>query len=148
MWRYFELLSFRPQADIDRWHSQIEAGAANPRDVKFALAEEIVARFHGAGTGAASREQFVQQFQKGALPDQIPEADVSSSPEGLPIANLLKEANMVTSTSEAFRMLKQGAVRIDGERVEDRERRFTPGSEHVVQVGKRRYARVRVRALG
>ena len=147
MWRYFELLSLRPQADIDRWQRQIETEAANPRDVKFALAEEIVDRFHGAGLGAASREQFLRQFQKGALPDQMPEADVSSSPEGLPIANLLKEANLVTSTSEGFRMLKQGAVRIDGERVEDRELRFTPGSEHVVQVGKRRYARVRVRAL-
>jgi tyrosyl-tRNA synthetase len=146
MWRYFLLLSFRPQAEIDEWHRQIEAGAANPRDVKFALAEEIVDRFHGPGSGAASREQFVRQFQKGALPDQIPESDVSCGPEGLPIANLLKEASMVASTSEAFRMLKQGAVRIDGERVEDRELRFTPGSEHLVQVGKRRFKRVRVRA--
>jgi tyrosyl-tRNA synthetase len=147
MWRYFELLSFRPATEIDGWRAQVEAGGMNPRDVKFALAEEIVDRFHGAGAGDRSRQQFIRQFQKGAMPDDMPEKTLASGPEGLPIGNLLKEAGLVSSTSEAFRLMRQGAVRVDGERVEDRDLRFAPGTGHVFQVGKRRFARVRVQPL-
>ena len=141
MWRYFELLSFRPLSEIRRFRADVEGGA-NPRDIKFLLGEELVDRFHGAGAGTRARDAFVARFQKGALPEEMPEVELDAGPDGLPIANLLKAAGLVSSTSEALRLLKQGAVRIDGERVEDRGRSIPAGSRHVVQVGKRRLARV------
>ncbi len=145
MWRYFELLSFRPTSEIAAWRRQISNEGLNPRDVKFKLAEELVARFHSAEAGQQAQAAFIERFQKGALPEEVPEAEVQSREGRLPIANLLKEAGLATSTSEAFRLIQQGAVRIDGERVENRDRELAAGSCHVYQVGKRRIARVRVR---
>ena len=144
MWRYFELLSFRSNEDIERLRQQVADGA-NPRDAKFALAEELVDRFHGAGAGARAREEFVARFQKGALPDDMPEVELSAAEGALPIARVLKDAGLTPSTSEALRMIKQGAVRIDGERVDNPELQIAAGETHVVQVGKRRFARVSVR---
>ena len=143
MWRYFELLSFRPVAEIAEWQRQITAGL-NPRDVKFKLAEELVARFHGIDAGRHALAAFIERFQKGALPENLAEMRVLSRNGGLAIASLLKEAGLVASTSEALRLIQQGAVRIDGERVGDRNLELAVGSKHVYQVGKRRVARVEV----
>ena len=143
MWRYFELLSFRPLAEIDALRKAVAEGR-NPRDVKFELAMEIVARFHDQAAAERAREAFIARFQKGALPEDMPELSLPADGEGLPIAQLLKQAGLTPSTSEALRMIKQGAVRIDGERIEDRGLVVPAGSEHVFQVGKRRFARVRV----
>ena len=143
MWRYFELLSFRPVAEIAEWQRQTMAGL-NPRDVKFKLAEELVARFHGIDAGRHALAAFIERFQKGALPENLAEMRVPSRNGGLAIASLLKEAGLVASTSEALRLIQQGAVRIDGERVGDRNLELAVGSKHVYQVGKRRVARVEV----
>ncbi len=145
MWRYFELLSFRPTREISEWRRQINAEGLNPRDVKFKLAEELVARFHSVAAGQQAQAAFIERFQKGALPEEVPEVEVQSREGRLPIANLLKEAGLAASTSEAFRLIQQGAVRIDGERVESRDLELAAGADHVYQVGKRRIARVRVR---
>ncbi len=147
MWRYLELLSFRPMEEIRRWREEVAQGA-NPRDVKIRLAEELVERFHGAAAARKAHEVFVARFRHGALPEHIPEVELKTSPEGMPLANLLKDAGLTASTSEALRMIKQGAVRIDGERVEDRTILLPSGSEHVFQVGKRRFARVRLKSNG
>ncbi len=141
MWRYFELLSFRPLEEIAALKTAIDEGR-NPRDVKFELAEELVARFHDQAAAEKAKAEFISRFQKGAMPDEIEEISVASKDGGLGIAHLLKEAGLVASTSEAFRMIKQGAVRIDGERVADRETALDAGSTHVYQVGKRKIARV------
>jgi len=143
MWRYFELLSFRPMAEIRRLMREVEDGA-NPRDIKFQLGLEIVARFHDHAAAAAAQDAFVARFQKGALPDEMPELMLASRGGNLVIANLLKDAGLTGSTSEAYRMIKQGAVRIDGERVNDRELTIEAGNTHIFQVGKRRFARVTV----
>ena len=143
MWRYFELLSFRPVAEIAEWQRQTTAGL-NPRDVKFKLAEELVARFHGIDAGRHALAAFIERFQKGALPENLAEMRVLSRNGGLAIASLLKEAGLVASTSEALRLIQQGAVRIDGERVGDRNLELAVGSKHVYQVGKRRVAKVEV----
>lgn len=145
MWRYFELLSFRPMSDIDAWRQSVADGE-NPRDVKFRLAEELVARFHDALAAQRAKEAFIARFQKGAIPDEMPALDLSAHEGGsLPIANLLKDAGLVKSTSEALRMIGQGAVRVDGQKVEDRALALGLGTTHVYQVGKRRFARVTVR---
>jgi tyrosyl-tRNA synthetase len=144
MWRYFELLSFRPMAQIESWRRSVAQGE-NPRDVKFRLAEELVARFHSLDAAERAKQSFIARFQKGAMPDEVPELTVPAPTDGpLPIANLLKEARLVKSTSEALRMIEQGAVRIDGERIEDKGTALEAGSTHVYQVGKRRFARVTV----
>jgi tyrosyl-tRNA synthetase len=143
MWRYFELLSFRPNADLARLREEV-AGGRNPRDVKFELGVEIVERFHGGGSGARARDEFIARFQQGALPEDIAEVTLAGGAEGLAIASLLKAAGLVPSTSEAFRQLKQGAVKVDGERVEDGAMKFAAGTKHVFQVGKRRLARVTI----
>jgi len=143
MWRYFELLSFRPLEEIGRLKHEVEQGV-NPRDVKFQLGREIVARFHDEAAARAAQETFVARFQKGALPDEIPETSLPGTDGKLGIASLLKAAGLVSSTSEAFRMIKQGAVRIDGERVTDKGLEISSGNTHVFQVGKLRFARVAV----
>ncbi len=140
MWRYFELLSFRPSVEIAQWKQQIADEGLNPRDVKFRLAEELVARFHGIEAGQHALTAFIERFQKGSLPDDLAELQVQSHEGRLPIARLLKDAGLVASTSEALRLIQQGAVRIDGERVEDRCLELVAGSRHVYQVGKRRVA--------
>lgn len=144
MWRYIELLSFRSPAEIKKWRDEVAAGA-NPRDIKMQFGQEIVARFHDQAAATRAEQAFIARFQKGAMPDNIPEMEFVSGDDGLPIANLLKEANLVKSTSEALRMIAQGAVKIDGERVENKQLVLSSGSEHVYQVGKRRFAKVKLR---
>ncbi|TVR59837.1 MAG: tyrosine--tRNA ligase [Candidatus Competibacteraceae bacterium] len=144
MWRYFDLLSFRSTGEIAEWRRQIIEEGLNPRDVKFRLAEELVARFHGVAAGRQALDAFVERFQKGALPEDLVEIAVRSRAGLLPIANLLKDAGLAASTSEALRLIQQGAVRIDGERIEQRDLELVAGSSHIYQVGKRRIARVRV----
>lgn len=141
MWRYFELLSFRPMSDILALRAAVGEGM-NPRDVKFQLAEELIARFHDSAAAQRAREEFIARFQRGVLPDDMPEVKLTAPPTGMPLANLLRDAGLTSSTSEALRMLGQGAIRIDGQRVEDRALLFSAPAELVVQVGKRRFARI------
>ncbi len=141
MWRYLELLSFRPMGEINAWKQAVNEGK-NPRDVKVDLAKELITRFHSGVAAEAAYEDFVARFQKGLMPDEMPEISLSSEAGGLPIANLLKNAGLVESTSEALRMLRQGAVKIDGEKIEDKDSKIASGETHVFQVGKRKFARV------
>jgi len=143
MWRYFEVLSFRPLGEVSALRQAVLAGQ-NPRDAKFELAAEIVARFHDGQAAENAQKEFIARFQKGAMPEQMPEMAIAGQNGVLGIAHLLKQAGLVSSTSEAFRMIRQGAVRIDGERVEDRDCEVGAGSTHVYQVGKRRFARVSI----
>jgi tyrosyl-tRNA synthetase len=143
MWRYFELLSFRSNEELATFKQDVEAGK-NPRDVKFLLAEEIITRFHSAGDAVKAQAAFIARFQKGAVPDEMPEVTLSTTAGGIGIANLLKDVGLVSSTSDGIRMIKQGAVRIDGERIEDARLRVDSDTEHVYQVGKRRFARVKI----
>ena len=145
MWRYFELLSFdKSLAEIERLRAAAMAGALNPRDCKVELALELVARFHDPAAAAGAREEFERRFRHGALPDEMPEVTVSATGGSLPIANLLKEAGLTGSTSEALRLIDQGGVRIDGDKIEDRGLLLAVGTCAVFQVGKRRFARVTV----
>ena len=141
MWRYFELLSFRPLSEIEQLRKQMEEGR-NPRDIKFELGTEIVARFHSPAAAEQAQQNFVARFQKGAMPDDMPEVELAASAEGLPIANVLKDAGLTTSTSESLRMIRQGAVKLDGEKISDTRLKLEPGQKLVCQVGKRRFARV------
>jgi len=141
MWRYFELLSLKLRNRIQSLKNEVNDGR-NPRDVKFELAEEIVARFHSQACAAKAKQEFINRFRNGALPEDIPSIRLGIRPEGVPIVHLLKAAGLVKSTSDGLRMLKQGAVRIDSEKVEDREIVISRGSSHVIQVGKRRFARI------
>lgn len=143
MWRYFELLSFRPLAEIEVLKADMQAGR-NPRDIKFELGHELVARFHSRSEADAAQSNFIARFQKGALPDNIPEVQLSADGEGMALANVLKQAGLTSSTSEALRMIRQGAVRIDGERVEDVGLVLAAGTSGVCQVGKRRFARISI----
>jgi len=141
MWRYFELLSFRPIDDIAALKRAVDAGS-NPRDAKFELGQEIVARFHDSAAAESAKQEFIARFQQGAMPDEISEVTLDSEGGSLGIAHLLKAAGLVSSTSDAFRMIKQGAVRIDAERVTDRGLEIKAGTTAVFQVGKRKFARV------
>jgi len=141
MWRYFEVLSFRSLEEIAKLKKAVGDGM-NPRDAKFELGMEIVARFYDDTAAEGARDEFIARFQKGAMPDEIPEKALGSQDGQLGIAHLLKGAGLVSSTSEAFRMIKQGAVKIDGEKVEDRGLLIDAGSTHIYQVGKRKFARV------
>jgi tyrosyl-tRNA synthetase len=141
MWRYFELLSFRALEDIKALRQGVEGGM-NPRDAKFELAMEIVARFHDKAAADAAQDEFIARFQQGAMPEEMPELTLPSNGGRLGIARLLKEAGLVSSTSEAFRMIQQGAVRIDGVRVEDRGLEISAGTTNIYQVGKRKFSRV------
>ncbi len=143
MWRYFELLSFRPLGEIEELRSQVDAGA-NPRDAKFELAGEIVSRFHNPERADKAKNTFISRFKDGAMPDHIEAVTVQATEGNIGVAHLLRQAQLVSSTSEAFRMIKQGAVRIDGERIADRALEIPAGSTHIYQVGKRRFARVTV----
>lgn len=141
MWRYFELLSFKTPADITALKKAVDAGK-NPRDVKFELGQEIVARFHGPAAAAAAQEAFIQQFQQKQMPDEIPEVSVRCAEESMPIAQVLKEAGLLKSTSEAMRLIRAGAVRIDGEKIEDVGLKIPVGSKNTYQVGKRNFAKI------
>ena len=140
MWRYFELLSFRPMDEINQFQQEIDQGK-NPRDIKFLLCEEIIARFHDQAAAASAKQDFIQRFQKNAIPDDLAEVHIDLG-DGMPIANLCKEAQLCPSTSEAMRMVKQGAVKIDGERIEDPKQIITESTQFVLQVGKRKFVRV------
>lgn len=140
MWRYFELLSFRSLSEIKQWHTECDAGR-NPRDIKVLLAQEIVERFHDAMAAKKSLENFEARFQRGAMPDDMDELTMKAS-ENIAIANLLKDAGLTKSTSDSIRMVKQGAVKIDGEKVSDPKLLVSVGTKQVYQVGKRRFARV------
>jgi tyrosyl-tRNA synthetase len=141
MWRYFELLSFKSVAEIEALQ-QSAADGLNPRDIKFLLARELVARFHGAAAAEAANHSFIQRFKNKKMPNDIVEVTVQSQDGRLGLAQLLREAQLVSSAAEGFRMIQQGAVRIDGERAEDRQLEVPAGRTHVYQVGKRRFARV------
>ena len=142
MWRYFELLSFRPLDEMAVLRQRIQGGE-NPRDIKFELAKELVGRFHGTSAAGKALDSFITRFRNNEMPEDMPEVALESGADrALGIAHVLQQAGLVASTSEAFRMLKQGAVRIDGERVEDRDTSISAGTTHVFQVGKRRFARV------
>jgi tyrosyl-tRNA synthetase len=143
MWRYFELLSLRKNSELEQLKIDAAEGM-NPRDVKFMLASEIVERFHSSSDARKAKNEFVNRFQKGGMPARIVEKVIKSDGEGMPIAKVIKEAGLVASTSEALRMLEQGAVRIDGGRVTDRDRKIGIGNAGIFQVGKRRFARIRV----
>lgn len=141
MWRYYDLLSFKPLEEIDSLKQQVNQGK-NPRDVKILLAQEIIARFHTPQDADNALQDFVQRFQKNAIPDEMPEHTVELDENGIVIGNLLKEVGLVTSTSDAMRMIKSGAVKIDGNKVEDTRLVITEHSTKVYQVGKRKFARV------
>ncbi|MBO4329698.1 MAG: tyrosine--tRNA ligase [Rhodocyclaceae bacterium] len=145
MWRYFELLSFRSSAEIDALRAQVEAGG-NPRDVKVSLAREFVARFHGEAAAEEAAAEFAARFRQGVLPEDMPEVQVALPAEGLLLTQVLKQAGLTGSTGEAMRMIEQGAVRVAGERVEDKALRFEGAQTLVMQVGKRRFARVKLTA--
>ncbi|HWP94544.1 MAG TPA: tyrosine--tRNA ligase [Gammaproteobacteria bacterium] len=142
MWRWYPLLSFRPFAEIERLKRDVAQGM-NPRDVKFQLAAEIVARFHGMEAARAAQARFIARFQQGQMPEDMPEVTVRAG-GSIGLTRLLREAGLAASASEAMRLVKQGAVRMDGERLEDPTCEFAPGAVHVFQVGKRRFARVTV----
>ena len=144
MWRYYELLSFRGASDIHVLKREVESGR-NPRDVKFELAVELVTRFHDARAAEDALTEFRNRFSHGAMPKEIPECEIDNAGQDLGLPAALKQAGLTRSTSEARRLIPQGAVKIDGERIEDVECMLVPGSDVIVQVGKRRIARVRVK---
>jgi len=141
MWRYIDLLSFKSIEEIQQWHDEVTAGR-NPIEIKKDFAQEIVARFHTIEEGQQARDGFENQFKKGEVPEDIEDISLDVGFEGMPIANLLKDAGLTVSTSEALRMIKQGAVKIDGEKVQDKSLVITSGLEAVFQVGKRKFARI------
>ncbi len=141
MWRYFELLSFRSTAEIAQFRADIEGGR-NPRDVKVLLAQELVARFHGQQAAEAALADFEARFQRNAIPDDLPEVRVAVGATGLPVFQVVKQAGLTGTTSEAMRMIEQGAVRLNGERVDDKGLVLAAGETVVLQVGKRKFAAV------
>lgn len=140
MWRYFELLSFRPVTEIDAFQDQINNGT-NPRDIKFLLCEEIITRFHDAKAAEGSKQDFIQRFQKNAIPDDMPEVNLVMG-DGMQIGALTKEAQLCASSSEGMRMVKQGAVKINAEKVSDPRAIINEAEPFVLQVGKRKFARI------
>lgn len=140
MWRYFELLSFRTVGEVSDFASQIDAGA-NPRDIKFLLCEEIISRFHSAKAASEAKQDFIQRFQKNAIPDDMPERELDLG-EGMSIGSLTKDAGLCQSSSEGMRMVKQGAVKLDGEKVADPRAIINESKPFVLQVGKRKFARI------
>ena len=143
MWRYFDLLSFRSNQELAGFRQQVADGA-NPRDIKFLLCEEIVERFHDRKAADTARETFIARFRGGALPDDIPEQTIDTGGEGIGIAAALTHCGLTSSNSEAFRMIKQGGVRIDSEKVSDRSLQLQTGFEGVLQVGKRKFCKANV----
>ena len=143
MWRWFELLSFITEEEIINLKNDMDAGK-NPRDIKFILAEELVDRFHNDGDGKACKEAFLQRFQKGLMPDDILSISIDIEGESIPLVNLLKTSEMVSSTSEAARLIKQGGVKIDSEKVENPKLNIKKGSEAIYQVGKRKFLKIKV----
>jgi tyrosyl-tRNA synthetase len=147
MWRYFDLVSARSSAEIARLREQVATGR-NPRDVKFELAGEIVERFHNKTAAEAAHAEFVGRFQRGQAPADLRRVTVEADGAGIKIANLLKEAGLAQSTTAAYRLIEQGGVKIDGEKLRDAALALRPGATHVIQVGKREFAQVTVRSRG
>jgi tyrosyl-tRNA synthetase len=143
MWRWFELLSFISEKEIASLKNEMDTGK-NPRDIKFILAEELVNRFHADGDGEACKEAFLQRFQKGLMPEDIPGISIDIDGNSMPLVNLLKNTEMVASTSEAARLIKQGGVKIDSKKVEDPKLEIKKGSEAIYQVGKRKFLKIKV----
>lgn len=141
MWDWYDLLSLRPNDEIAALKKECAEGR-NPRDAKVMLAKEIVARFHSAAAADGAEAEFVNRFRQGAMPSEIPEVTVPAGEEGIQIARMLKEAGLVSSTSDGNRMIEQGGVRIQGEGVSDKTLRFKAGEELIVQVGKRKWAKI------
>ena len=143
MWRYFDLLSFKSNEELAALRQQVADGT-NPRDIKFLLGEEIVERFHDRAAADAARETFIARFRGGAMPEDIPEKTLDTGGEGIGIAAALTQCGLTSSNSEAFRMVKQGGVRIDGEKVSDRSLKLETGFEGILQVGKRKFCKAHV----
>ena len=146
MWRYFDLLSSKTAKDIRNLRKSVEEGR-NPRDVKFELAVEIVDTYHGHGAGESERKKFIARFRDGALPEVIPEKAISAPGASMKLANVLKEAGLAASATAAYRLIEQGAVRVDGERVGSREAVLEAGSTYLLQAGKRAFARVSLKKV-
>ena len=142
MWRWFELLSFISEKEIENLKTKMAEGT-NPRDIKFLLAEELVDRFHSEGEGKVCKEAFLQRFQKGQIPDDISSISIDVGINGMPLANLLKDCEMTISTSEAMRLIKQGGVKIDSIKVEDPKLVVMQGQESIYQVGKRKFLKIK-----
>ena len=143
MWRYIELLSFAPLATVRQWKLEAEGGR-NPRDIKVGFAQEIVARFHDAAAAESALADFETRFKQGEVPADIVTVELQAGPEGLAIATALKEAGLSASTSEAMRMIAQGGVKLDGEKISDKAQKLHQGTTVVAQVGKRKFARIQV----
>jgi tyrosyl-tRNA synthetase len=146
MWRYFELLSFRPMREVNKWRQQVYQGA-NPKEFKIQLALEIVTRFHDKTAAVQAEQNFAARFQRKEIPEDLPEIQIEAPSGQLLIAQILKKANLVTSTSEAIRLISQGAVRIDGEKIADSQLQIKSGASHIFQVGKRRFAKISVTVI-
>ncbi|HEV2431107.1 MAG TPA: tyrosine--tRNA ligase [Burkholderiales bacterium] len=144
MWRYVDLLSFESPSTVRKWKDEVAAGR-NPRDIKVLFAKEIVARFHGKRAADAAQEAFERRHRHGELPEDVQEVTLSANESGLTIAQVLKQAGLAVSTSEAQRLIEQGGVKVDGERVTDRGLRFSRGARFVVQAGKRKAARIAIK---
>ena len=143
MWRWFELLSFIPENEISILKKEVDNGA-NPRDIKFILAEELVDRFHEKGEGCKCKQKFMERFQKGAMPSDIEEVNIDIENKTILLTNLLKTVEMTSSTSEAMRLIKQGGVKINSEKVSDTKLEIKKGSEAVYQVGKRKFLHIKI----
>jgi len=143
MWRYFDLLSFRSNDELSALKAEVQDGR-NPRDVKFLLGEEIIERFHDRAAAVAARESFIARFQKGQMPDDIPGKTLETGGDGIGIAAALSQCGLTSSNSDAFRMIQQGGVKIDGEKVSDRSMKLEPGFKGILQVGKRKFCQVDV----
>ena len=144
MWRYYDLLSFRDNAEIAALKSEVAEGR-NPRDIKFLLCEEIIERFHSRADAVAAREEFIARFRQGEMPEDMPEKSLETGGDGIGIAAALSQCGLTSSNSEAFRLIQQGGVRIDGEKIDDRGLQLAPGFSGVLQVGKRKFCKASVR---
>jgi tyrosyl-tRNA synthetase len=140
MWRYFDLLSFRGNEEIADLKADV-VGGRNPRDIKFLLCEEIIERFHGREAAVAARQEFISRFQQGRMPEDIPEKILETGGEGIGIAAALSQCGLTSSNSDAFRMIQQGGVKIDGIKISDRTLRLDPGFAGILQVGKRKFCK-------
>lgn len=143
MWRYLELLSFESLATLKKWKDEVTAGL-NPRDIKVTFAQEIVTRFHDRAAAGQALADFESRFKQGEIPEDMAEVTLASGGEAMPIVQMLKQAGLTASTSEAMRMIEQGGVKLDGEKVSDKALKLSTGGPFVIQVGKRKFARVRL----
>ena len=141
MWRYFDLLSFKSDKEIQALKMNMSKGE-NPRNIKFILSEEIVDRFHGADSGKKAKDAFISRFQKGKLPEEIETINLNLKVQEYPLTSLLKDSGLVQSTSEAMRLIKQGAVKVEGKKIEDTKFLITSGNTNLIQVGKRKIAKI------